>query len=246
MKVIFFILALGLWLQGTVFGGTMNKIASDGEQIDAYLAKPSGNGPFPAIVVIHEWWGLNDQIKGVADKFAAEGYTALALDLYRGKVATNPDDAHQYMSGLPEDRAIRDLKSAFKYLQSQPFVKKDKIASIGFCMGGRLSGQLALAEPQLAACVIYYGSVPTDPATLAKFNSPIIAFYGEEDKSVTPDMARKFEAEMKKLKKDVSVNLYPGAGHGFANETGKNYNEAGAKDAWSKTITFLNKNLKGM
>jgi carboxymethylenebutenolidase len=227
-------------------GGKMIQIKSGDEQINAYLAKPSGKGPFPGIVVIHEWWGLNDQIKGVADRLAAEGYAALAVDLYRGKVATNPDDAHQYMSGLPEDRAIRDLKAGFTYLQQQqPDVKKDRIASIGFCMGGRLSGELALAEPQLAACVIYYGSVPTDPTTLQKFHCPIIAFYGEMDKSVTPDMAKTFEAQMKKLGKDVSVTIYPGAGHGFANETGKAYNEQAAKDAWSKTVAFLAKHLKG-
>lgn len=246
MKVIFFILALGLFFGNTaVFGDEMIKFPSGEEQADGYLAKPSGNGPFPAMIVIQEWWGLNDQIKGMADKLAAEGYVALAPDLYRGKVATNAEDAHQYMSGLPEDRAIRDLKTAFTYLQQQPFVKKDKIGSIGWCMGGRLSGQLALAEPRLAACVIYYGSVPTDPETLKKFKCPILAFFGENDKSVTPEMARKFEAEMKKLGKDLTVTIYPGAGHGFANETGKNYNEAAAKDAWAKTLAFLGKHLKG-
>jgi carboxymethylenebutenolidase len=245
MKIIFGIVALVFsFASTTVFGGEMIKFPSGEEQVAAYLAKPAGNGPFPAMILIHEWWGLNDQIKGLADKFAAEGYIALAVDLYRGKVATNSEDAHQYMSGLPEDRAIRDLKASLDYLQQQPFVKKDKIGSIGWCMGGKLSAQFALAEPRLAVCVIYYGSVPTDPETLKKFNRPILAFYGENDKSVTPDMARKFEAEMKKLEKDVSVTVYPGAGHGFANETGKNYNEAAAKDSWNKTLAFLSKHLK--
>lgn len=245
MKVVFFIIALGLFCTTTVFGGSMVKFPSGDEQADGYLAKPPGNGPFPALVVIQEWWGLNDQIKGMADKLAAEGYVALAVDLYRGKVAKNPEEAHQYMNGLPEDRAIRDLKAGFKYLQQQSDVKKDRIGSIGWCMGGRLSAQLALAEPQLAACVIYYGSVPTDPATLSKFKCPIIAFFGEDDKGPSPETARAFEAQMKKLGKDLSVTIYPGAGHGFANETGKGYNEAAAKDAWSKTVAFLAKHLKG-
>ncbi len=112
---------------------------------------PAGKGPFPALVVIHEWWGLNDWVKGQASKLADQGYVSLAIDLYRGKVATTPDMAHEIMRGVPEDRAKRDLHAAVEFLKSQPNVKKDRIGAIGWCMGGGYALDVALQEPDLAA-----------------------------------------------------------------------------------------------
>src|SRR5580765_7577453 len=137
---------------------------SGDETVQGILYTPAGKGPFPALIVIHEWWGLNDWVKEQASKFADQGYVALAVDLYRGKVADNPDLAHELMRGVPEDRASRDLRAAFDYLAAQPNVKKDRIGSIGWCMGGGYSLRVAILEPTLAADVINYGPLITDPA----------------------------------------------------------------------------------
>src|SRR5450759_207304 len=127
------------------------------ETVNAILYAPQGKGPFPALVVIHEWWGLNDWVKEQASKLADQGYVSLAVDLYRGKVATTPDEAHEIMRGVPEDRAKRDLHAAVEFLKSQPNVRKDRIGSIGWCMGGGYALDVALQEPGLAATVINYG-----------------------------------------------------------------------------------------
>src|SRR5512143_4086875 len=136
-------------------GGTVT-FASGTETASGYLSAPSGAEKKPAIVVIQEWWGVNDFIRSKADQFAREGYVALAPDLYRGKVASDPDTAHQLMRGMPEDRALRDLKAAVAYLRSRPDVDGSRIAAIGWCMGGGYSLSLALAEPTLAGGVLYY------------------------------------------------------------------------------------------
>src|SRR5215813_2266275 len=135
--------------------GTMVTYPSGSETVSGYLAAPEGSGKKPAIVVIHEWWGLNDWVKGRADAFAKQGYVALAVDLYRGKVATDADMAHQLMRGVPDDRAVRDMKAAVAYLRTRPEVDGSKIASIGWCWGGGMSLDLAVAEPTLAGAVIY-------------------------------------------------------------------------------------------
>jgi carboxymethylenebutenolidase len=232
-----------MFVTSHVTGGSMVTFPSGQDHVQGYLAAPSGKGPFPALILIHEWWGLNDQVKATADRLAKEGYVALAVDLYRGKSTADPEVAHQYMAGLPDDRAVRDLLAAFSHLQEQADVRRDRIGSIGWCMGGKFSAQLAVHEPKLAACAIYYGSVPTDPATLKKIQAPVIGFFGGNDKAITPEMADGFEQEMKKLGKKVSVTIYPGAGHAFANETGKNYDEAAAKDSWSRMMHFMQDHL---
>ncbi len=143
--------------------------------VSGYLALPDSAGPHPAIVVIHEWWGLNDWVKEETKKFAQQGYAALAVDLYRGKVAADPDEAHELMRGMPQDRAVSDLIAAFDYLASRPDVNKAKIGSVGWCMGGGLSLQLAIHEPKLAACVVNYGAMPTDAAEIQKIQAPCSA-----------------------------------------------------------------------
>src|SRR6202795_3861659 len=140
------------------------------DTVQAVLYTPSGKGPFPALIVIHEYWGLNDWVKEQASKLADEGYEALAIDLYRGKVATTPDMAHELMRGVPEDRAKRDLHAAVEFLKSQSNVKKDRIGAIGWCMGGGYALDVALQEPDLATVVINYGHLPTDPDPFKKTN----------------------------------------------------------------------------
>src|SRR5580700_12253339 len=148
----------------SAFAATPKNVSykSGDDSVQAVLYAPPGKGPFPGIVVIHEWWGLNDWVKEQASKLSDLGYVALAVDLYRGKVATTPDEAHEIMRGVPDDRAARDLHAAFEFLKSQPNVKKDRIASIGWCMGGGYSLNVALQEPTLAAAVINYGHLATD------------------------------------------------------------------------------------
>jgi carboxymethylenebutenolidase len=217
------------------------------ETVSAFLASPAGSGPFPAVVVIQEWWGLNDWVKEQARALAKEGYLALAVDLYRGKVATKQEDAHQLMSGLPPDRALRDLKAGLAYLKGRKDVKAVKIGAIGWCMGGRYSLALATEEPSLAAVVAYYGAPPTDAAAIARIKAPVLGNYGAEDKGPSPEQVKAFEAAMKAASKAIDVKLYDGAGHAFANVDNPwgGYREAAAKDAWARTTAFFAKHLKG-
>jgi len=215
------------------------------ETVQGVLYTPAGKGPFPALVVIHEWWGLNDWVKDQASKLADQGYIALAVDLYRGKVATTPEMAHEIMRGVPEDRAKRDLHAAFEFLSAQPSVKKTRIGSIGWCMGGGYSLDLALQEPTLAATVINYGHLATDTDALKKINAPILGLFGGQDHGITPDDVHKFEAAMKQLGKRIDIKIYDDAGHAFENPNNKEgYRADDAADAWKRTVTFLAENLK--
>src|SRR6202522_2438497 len=167
------ILCLLLSVSAAAIDGKAVSYKSGDETVNGILYAPAGHGPFPALIVIHEWWGLNDWVKDQASKLADEGYVTLAVDLYRGKVATTPDMAHEIMRGVPEDRAKRDLHAAFEFLAAQPNVNKNRIGSIGWCMGGGYSLDIALEEPTLAADVINYGHLATDLDALKKINAPI-------------------------------------------------------------------------
>jgi carboxymethylenebutenolidase len=216
------------------------------ESGSGFLATPEGKGPFPGVVVIQEWWGLDDWIKDQARALAREGYVALAPDLYRGKVTNKQEEAHQLMMGLPADRALRDLQGAYAALAARPDVKKDRIGVIGWCMGGMYALRLATEEPGLKAVVPYYGAPPTDPAAIARIKAPILGNYGAEDKGPSPEQVKAFEAELKKAGKEIDVKIYPGAGHAFANPNNpwKGYREEAAKDAWARTTAFFAKHLK--
>ena len=213
---------------------------SGDETVQGALYTPSGKGPFPALIVIHEWWGLNDWVKEQASKLSDQGYVALAVDLYRGKVATTPEMAHEIMRGVPEDRAKRDLHAAFEFLASQPNVKKDRIGSIGWCMGGGYSLDVALQEPTLAATVINYGHLATDTDAMKKINAPILGLFGAQDQGIPPDDVHKFERTMKQLGKKIDVKIYDDAGHAFENPNNKTgYRAEDAADAWKRTVDFL-------
>ncbi len=218
---------------------------SGDDTVNGMLFTPAGKGPFPAVIVIHEYWGLNDWVKEQASKLAGQGYVALAIDLYRGKVADNPDLAHELMRGLPQDRANRDLQSAFNYLSAQSNVKKDRIGSIGWCMGGGYSLDAALHEPKLAATVINYGHLITDSAEMKKINAPILGNFGGQDQGITSDDVKKFQRAMESAGKKVDLKIYPDAGHGFENPNNKKgYRADDTADAWKRTVDFLSANLK--
>ncbi len=215
------------------------------ETVKGVVYTPEGKGPFPALIVIHEWWGLNDWVKEQASKLADQGYVTLAVDLYRGRIATTPEEAHEIMRGVPEDRAKRDLAAAFSYLASMSDVKKNKIGAIGWCMGGGYALDVALQEPTLAADVINYGHLATDPAALKQINAPILGLFGAQDRGITPDDVHKFGEMLDKLGKKIDITIYPDAGHAFENPNNKGgYREADAQDAWKKTLAFLEENLK--
>jgi len=219
---------------------------SGDETATGFLVTPEGKGPFPAVIVIQEWWGVDGWVKDQARALAREGYVTLAPDLYRGKVTDKQEEAHQLMMGTPRDRALRDLKAAFSTLASRPDVRKDRIGVIGWCMGGMFSLALATEEPRLAAAVAYYGAPPTDAAAIAKIKAPVLGNYGAEDKGPAPEQVKAFEAAMKKDGHAIDVKLYPGAGHAFANPNNPwgGYREAAAKDAWARTQGFFAKYLK--
>ncbi len=218
---------------------------SGDETVQGMLYAPAGKGPFPALIVIHEWWGLNDWVKEQASKLADQGYVALAVDLYRGKVATTPEEAHELMRGVPEDRAKRDLHAAFDFLKSQKNVKADRIGSIGWCMGGGYSLDVALQEPTLAAAVINYGHLATDPESLKKINAAILGIFGGQDKGIPVEDVKKFEQTLKQLGKKIEIKIYPDAGHAFENPNNKaGYRAEDAADAWRITLDFLQRTLK--
>jgi len=193
--------------------------------------------------MIHEWWGLNDAIRAEAKKLAGEGYAVLAVDLYRGRVAADADEAHELMRGLPEDRAIADLKAAYAFLSAHPAVLAERIGSIGWCMGGGYSLALAAEEPQLTACFIYYGRIITDTARLSKIQAGVYGFFGEDDRGIPVESVRRFEKQMADMGKYIAVNLYKNAGHAFANPTRASYNDTAAKDAWARTLKHLKEDL---
>jgi carboxymethylenebutenolidase len=242
-----FVLALTLCLSVSALAADGKSVSykSGDETVSGMLYTPAGKGPFPALIVIHEWWGLNDWVKEQASKLADQGYVALAVDLYRGKVADNPDLAHELMRGVPEDRAGRDLRAAFDYLAAQSNVKKDRIGSIGWCMGGGYSLRVAILEPTLAADVINYGPLVTDPEQLKKINAPILGSFGGQDRGITPDDVKKFQQALTQLGKKVEIKIYPDAGHAFENPNNKQgYRAEDAADAWKRTLDFLATTLK--
>ena len=240
MKTLLLCVVLCLSVSALAADGRSVSYKSGDDTVTGMLYTPAGKGPFPALIVIHEYWGLNDWVKEQASKFADQGYVALAIDLYRGKVADNPDLAHELMRGVPEDRASRDLRAAFDYLAAQPNVKKNRIGSIGWCMGGGYSLRVAILEPTLAADVINYGPLITDPAELKKINAPILGSFGGQDRGITPDDVKKFQHALTQLGKKVEIKIYPDAGHAFENPNNKQgYRPDDAADAWKRTLDFL-------
>jgi carboxymethylenebutenolidase len=218
---------------------------SGDETVNGILYTPQGKGPFPALVVIHEWWGLNDWVKEEASKLADQGYVALAVDLYRGQVATTPDEAHQIMRGVPTDRANRDLLAAPAFLASQKSVDPKRIGSIGWCMGGGYSLDLAIADPNLKVAVINYGHLAADDAKLKKINAAILGIFGGQDKGIPVADENKFGSQLKAMGKTVEIKVFPDAGHAFENPNNKaGYRAEDAAEAWKLTTAFLAKNLK--
>ena len=223
--------------------GQMVEFSSNGGTASGYLA-PSAQGKGPGVIVIQEWWGLVPHIKDVCDRFAAEGYTALAPDLYHGESTKSPDEAGKLMMALRIDEAEKDLRGAIQFLMSHESTAGDKVGTIGFCMGGALSLYAASKNPQVGACVVFYGIHPNVKPDLANLQAPVLGIYAENDGYVTPAVVHDLEAKLKEHGKQAEMHIYPGVDHGFFNDTRTEvYNEAAATDAWKRVLKLFGERL---
>jgi carboxymethylenebutenolidase len=223
------------------------------DNVSGYLAVPQNSSAvldkeLPAVVMIHEWWGLNDNIKEMADQLASEGYVVLAADLYNGTVATNPEEAGPLAGAVRGNPlgAVANLQSAVRYLASLENVNSSRIASLGWCFGGGQSLQLALnTEPgfPLAATALYYGNLVTDQDELSKINWPVLGIFGDQDQSIPVDQVKQFEESLNAISIPNEIYMYDGVGHAFANPSNDNYAPEETSDAWEKTLTFLKANV---
>lgn len=211
-----------------------------GRTVAASLARPAVAAA-PAVLLIHEWWGLNDQIKAVAADLAAAGYLALAVDLFDGAVASTPDEAKELVGGVNEAVALETLTAWIDWLRRQPG-SNGKLATLGWCFGGGWSLQASLARP-VEATVIYYGRVTDPAARLAALNGPVLGQFAARDQYITPAMVAGFKAEMAAAGKPLELYSYD-ADHAFANPTGHNYHRDDAQLAWQRTLAFLARTLK--
>jgi carboxymethylenebutenolidase len=210
-----------------------------------HLAMPADGKPGAAMIVIHEWWGLNDNVRAMAEKLAAEGYAALAVDLYEGKVASDRDGAMTLVRAAQEkgERLEENLRQARAWLGEELGV--EKVGVIGWCFGGGWSLRTSLGQGEaIDATVIYYGRLVTDAADLAPLTSPVLGIFGAEDGGIPVDSVKAFEAAMQEAGKSAAIHIYDGADHAFANPSGTRYNAEAAEDAWAKTVAFLAENLR--
>jgi carboxymethylenebutenolidase len=211
-----------------------------------FLAMPRDAAePLPGVIVIHEWWGLNDNIKAAARRLAGEGYVVLAVDLYGGKTAATPQDAQALMAALVDepDAARANLRQAYEYLEKYAFAPR--IGSVGWCLGGGWSLQTALLFPdQLDAMVMYYGQIVEANSELETLAMPLLGHFGALDESIPVRDVQDFRERLRALGKDAQILIYSGANHAFANPSGGNYNEKAATDSWQATLKFLDEKLK--
>jgi carboxymethylenebutenolidase len=210
------------------------------ENRNGFYAEPIAPGNYPGVLLIHEWWGLNDNVRDMARVLAKDGYRVLAVDLF-GALAKTPDEARRQVSSLAQDEALRNLKAGVAYLRAKG---APKIASLGWCFGGGQSLKLALSGEKLDATVIYYGSLVTNKSELQKIKWPVLGIFGDRDASISTSSVLAFRDALIFLGTPIDVHIYPGVGHAFANPSGQNYAPEETKDAWAKTVAFLGANLK--
>lgn len=200
--------------------------------------------PHPAILVIHEWWGLNDGVRAMADRLAGLGYIVLAVDLFGGKTASTPAEARELMLKVVEnpDRATENIQQAYEFLRDT--AGAPRIASLGWCFGGGWSLNTALLFPdELNAAVIYYGQVTDNESKLEPLNVPILGIFAAQDRGIPVESVQGFEQALESLGKDYEIEIFPDVGHAFANPTGRNYNAQAADKAWGQTVAFLDSHL---
>lgn len=222
--------------------GSMVKFQTNGTTTDGYLATPA-SGKGPGLIVIQEWWGLVPHIKDVCDRFAAEGFAALAPDMYHGQTASEPDGAGKLFMALNIARAEKDLRGAATYLAGHSSTAK--IGAVGFCMGGQLALFAATVNPSVGAAVNFYGIHPNVKPDYSKLSGPVLGLFAEKDGFVTPQVAKEVDAAIKAAGKQSEVHVYPAVDHAFFNDTNKEaYNKPAADDAWKRTLSFFRQHLK--
>ena len=207
-----------------------------------FLAKPTTEGDFPAVIMIHEWWGLNENIRDMAQKLASHGYVVFAVDLYDGKVGTTVDEARQLVSSFDQQYGIQNMNAATEYINEQ--YAPQNIGSIGWCFGGAQSLNLALNNDEMDATVIYYGRLVTEQESLSSINWPVLGIFAELDQGIPPSQVNEFEVALNALEIPNDIYIYPGVDHAFANPSGERYAPEESMDAWQKTLEFFNSNLK--
>ncbi|GIV70006.1 dienelactone hydrolase family protein [Caldilinea sp.] len=215
----------------------------DGETLSGYWARPQGEGSWPAVVVLQEWWGVNEHIMDVARRIAAQGYVALAPDLYKGQIATEPDEARKLVMELDMAAAVEEIGSAIDFLLAQEFVRGEKVGVVGFCMGGRLTLMTALANDKLAVAVPFYGA-PLTPEEAAQVKAPVLGLYGAEDSGIPVDAVLAMGEALTAAGIDNEIHIYEGAPHAFFNDTRASYRPEAAADAWERMLQWFEKYLK--
>lgn len=222
----------------------MVEFPCNGSPMPGYLARPEGQGPFPGVIVVQEWWGLDDHIKDVARRFAAEGFAALAPDLYRGKVTAEPDEAQKLMMALDMNRAGQELVKAADYLASQPFLRGRGIGAIGFCMGGGLALTLACESPHIRAAAPFYGANPNPVDKVQHLRGPVLVVHAEHDGWVNAQVREQLVQALTRHGKQHEVHVYPGTHHAFFNDTRpETYHPEAAADAWSRVLALFRQHL---
>lgn len=217
---------------------------SNDHTCEGYLARPE-TGSGPAVVVIQEWWGLVPHIEDLVERFAREGFLALAPDLYHGKATTSPNDAGKMLMELDGERARKEISGAGAFLLQQPECSSQKFGVVGFCMGGALAQYTATEDRAVGAAVSFYGGFKEVPVKWEKLEAPIIMIYGGEDKSVPASQGEELKTRLEEMGKDVRVKVYPGVGHAFFNDTRPEvYHPEAAGDAWQETLEFFRSHLK--
>lgn len=209
-----------------------------------FLARPRDAGRHPAVIVIHEIWGLVNHIKDVSKRLASAGYVALAIDLFGGKIISKLEEGHKLREELTEERIFGDLEGGFDYLQSLEYVHPKRIGSIGFCMGGGLSLLFACHNKALAAAVVFYGRNPSPIDLVRNINCPILGNYAGADMAITESDIDLLRQTLTKYEKVFDIKVYPRAPHAFFNDTRESYRPEAAKDAWERTLDFYGKYLK--
>ena len=222
--------------------GSMVTFPANGTTTSGYLATPP-SGAGPGVLVIQEWWGLVPHIKHVCDRFAAEGFVALAPDMFHGQTASEPDGAGKLFMALNIARAEKDLRGAVAYLLARSSTKR--VGAVGFCMGGQLALFAGCTNANVGAVVDFYGIHPNVKPDYNRLNGPVLGLFAEKDGFVTPQTAREVEAAIKKAGKPVEIHIYPGVDHGFFNdERADVHNKPAAEDAWRRTLELFKKHLK--
>jgi carboxymethylenebutenolidase len=212
---------------------------SKARRVPIYLARPTVSDKRPAIMVLHEFWGLTNQIRDIANKYASLGYVAAAPDLYGGLVAKDRDEAVILSKSVTPELSSELLSSAFDFIASRDFVNRMKIGIHGFCFGGTHALNFTCESKSLAASAIFYASKLPPKEKLSKIKAPMLVVYGDQDQVLKIDEVKELEHILKKLKKNVRFEIYPGAGHAFFNEGAPNYNEKASKDSWEKATEFF-------